>query len=208
MSPDPTRPWFKITGIVGDAITFDVPVRSHRDYLRIKVEDKLRQLQTTDIFLPNRYLSPLLTAFVSDTLPTLKLANEAAEFVFTHFDLSPRNVLVSGTPPMVTGLVDFEFSGFFPKVDEFVNDYVDNGGDWASAAYSAYLGRLAELGVDTPAHGIDEVVWRQAYWFGQMTEHIAPWWLPGDEGEEGLKAALRESAAVVQEMLRNFEKVN
>ena len=153
-------------------------------------------------------MSPRLADFVSNTLPTLELANgPAAKFVFTHFDLSPRNVLVSGTPPRVTGLVDFEFSGFFPEVDEFVNDYVDNGGDWPSAAYEAYLGRLAELGVNTPAHGIDEAVWKQAHWFGQMIEHIAPWWLPGDKGEEGLRGALQESASVVEEMLKKFERV-
>ncbi len=66
-------------------------------------------------------------------------------------------------------------SGFFPALEEFVvNDYVDNGEDWPNAAYDAYLQRLEQLGVSTPAAGIEKEVWEQAHQLGQVLEHISP----------------------------------
>ncbi len=40
-----------------------------------------------------------------------------AKFVLTHGDLSPRNIIVQGN--LVTGIIDWERSGFFPEYAEY-----------------------------------------------------------------------------------------
>jgi hypothetical protein len=41
-----------------------------------------------------------------------------ASFVITHGDLTPRNIIVQGN--VITGIVDWERSGFFPEYAEYV----------------------------------------------------------------------------------------
>ncbi|PTB41733.1 uncharacterized protein TrAFT101_009653 [Trichoderma asperellum] len=84
-------------------------------------------------------------------------------FQFTHYDLFPRNILVTGSPPRITGIVDWEFPGFFPPVDEFLDDWLD-GGDWPKEFYVAYLKRLEENGVATPAKSVRGDGWQK--WHG------------------------------------------
>jgi hypothetical protein len=162
----------------------------------------------------------LISNFISETLPRLVGRNNDHEenneafrsnhrcFVFTHYDLSHRNTLIlfpskdSGDDvngvPHITGLVDFEFAGFFPPVDEFVNDYVDNGGDWPTAVYSAYLDRLEELRVPTPQKGLDEEVWKRAHRLGRLLDSVAPWWLPGNFEKDELDLKLAECREIVR----------
>ncbi|KAH8887633.1 hypothetical protein GQ53DRAFT_749703 [Thozetella sp. PMI_491] len=199
--PDPDRPLLQLKGIIGENLTLNHPVTNAVEYQTVKLSDKLEQLESSETYATNRSsLAPATRDFISNTLPLLDLTkapsgNGNDGFYFTHFDLSPRNILVEKTDSgySVTGVIDFEFSGFFPALEEFVNDYVDNGGDWPAAAYDAYLSRLAELGVATPAKGIDKKVWEQAHLLGQYLENIAPWWLPGDRNEKQLEEALQKA---------------
>ncbi len=208
-SPDSDRPSLGVAGIIGDGLRFSDPVTDAIEFQRVKLIDKVQQLETQQVYSPNKLsLLPLIRDFVSSTLPKLELVRASTGngndgFVFTHYDLSPRNMLVSETDSgyKIVGVVDFEFAGFFPALEEFVNDYVDNGGDWPKAAYDAYLGRLGELGTPTPVKGIEKQVWQQAHWLGQLLENIAPWWLPGDKNEKELEEALGKSEEVVLGML-------
>ncbi|KAF5547556.1 kinase-like domain-containing protein [Fusarium phyllophilum] len=118
--------------------------------------------------------------FCQDGLPALKTLNTKDDsFVFTHYDLSPRNILVSGQPPQIIGIVDFEFSGFFPPLDEFLNDCIANNGDWPKDMYEAYLKRLESNGISTPLEGIKNDHWEQMALLEELVQKIAPWWLPG-----------------------------
>ena len=200
---------FDIRGLLGDGIPPGEPIPSNLELHKIRIQEKLRILETSDTYAPNRDLASLLKDFVSAKLPILsgmRAANttDQPQFIFTHFDLSPRNTLVSGSPPRITGIVDFEFSGFFPPSDEFVNDYVDNGGDWPRPAYDAYLARLESLEVATPAAGFEEGVWRCSHELGVLTDNIAPWWLPGGFGVEKLAASLVKCRGLVLGILENI----
>ena len=142
----------------------------------------------------------------------------APEFLFTHYDLSPRNTLVSfpdsttsttctctsHVSPKITGIIDFEFAGFFPPSHEFVNDYVDNGGDWPEQVYSSYLARLEELGVPTPRRGIDERLWKLEHQLGILLDNIAPWWLPGGMDGDAVEAKLLECRGVAEGCVREL----
>lgn len=54
--------------------------------------------------------------------------------MFSHCDLSPRNIMVSGGH--ITGLVDWEYSGFYPEHWEYVKFFqcVTDCRDWKSFA--------------------------------------------------------------------------
>ena len=204
----PSSPALAIRGVLADDIKAFQPIDSVLGYYKISLENKLRDLESNDLYAPNRSVIPTVRAFIGQALPRLGLIRDkdgSNGFVFTHFDLSPRNVLVSGSPPTVSGIVDFEFSGFFPALDEFVNDYVDNGGDWPAAAYEAYLERLGELGVPTPARGVHENIWRQAVWLGKLLTNLAPWWLPGPHKGNELLAQLQKAEGVVMDMVSTLE---
>ena len=218
-----------IRGLLGDGIPpSQTPISSVLDLHRVRFRAKLRELETVDTYAPNRgALVPLVSHFIAETLPHLFAGGGAgvgmgggsvpapAEFVFTHYDLSPRNTLVSFFPdptasttshasPKITGIIDFEFAGFFPPSHEFVNDYVDNGGDWPEQVYSSYLARLAELGVPTPRRGIDERLWKLEHRLGILLDSIAPWWLPGGMDGDAVEAKLLECRGVAEGCVREL----
>ena len=66
---------------------------------------------------------------------------------FTHHDFSPGNILV-------TGILDFEFAGFFPN-EESTNDAIVYSEDWPEAVYRVFPEELEGLGERTPLRGID-----------------------------------------------------
>ncbi|OAQ68345.1 tyrosine-protein kinase, active site protein [Pochonia chlamydosporia 170] len=59
--------------------------------------------------------------------------------VFTHGDLSPRNIIVSND--RIVGIVDWEEAGWFPEYWEYVKFFLRTGaedGDWPSYAYDIF----------------------------------------------------------------------
>ncbi|KAK0624060.1 hypothetical protein B0T14DRAFT_517481 [Immersiella caudata] len=200
---------FIVRGLLGDGIPPGNPISSTLDLYRIRLQHKVHELSQNDIYAPNRDLAPEISDLITkNTLPKLFPAGpDSDSFIFTHFDLSPRNTLVSSHgnhPPKITGLIDFEFSGFFPPSDEFVNDYVDNGGDWPEEIYAAYLSRLEELEMPTPRKGMPERVWMVQHRLGVLMDNIAPWWLPGGFDEEEVEGKLRECREVVRITLKEL----
>ena len=177
---------------------------SAREYYKHRLEDQSTIMQTEDVFTPNRtQIVRLVKAFTADTLPRLLVTSQPENSVFTHYDFSPRNVLVSTTsPPQITGIVDFEFAGFFPHEEDFVNDAVDNAGDWPEPSYKVFLDELEKCGVKTPLRGLDGRLWREAVSLRRLTENIAPWRLRpcGVEGSE-LRTALDRAAHVVEDCI-------
>ncbi|KFG77564.1 hypothetical protein MANI_018499 [Metarhizium anisopliae] len=192
-----------IQGIVMDGLDPPAPLHTVNAYQSARLAHKMRELATTDTYAPNRHLLPLLQDFIDNHLPNMTLVPPATQplFVFTHYDLAPRNVLVSGCPPHITGIVDFEFAGFFHPMEEFVNDCVDGRADWPALLYAAYQERLEERGVATPAGSGDREVWNRNYWLEMVVSYVAPWWLPGGYTGQGLRDELRGAEAVVLDAL-------
>ncbi|KAE8141549.1 hypothetical protein BDV38DRAFT_296227 [Aspergillus pseudotamarii] len=180
------------------------PIISQLQYYRVRLEARLQRLQELDIFAENRPLIAPIRAFIAIKLPQLEICNETSRFLFTHYDLSPRNVLMSADHTRITGIIDFEFSGFFPELDEFVNDTVANEGDWPDAFYEAYLSRLEACGMKTSRKGIKEQCWREATSLSRLEDNIAPWWLenltPEDRNQHS--EDLQKSKKVVLEAIQ------
>ena len=202
-----------IRGILHEGIEVDEPVTSANQYYRLKLLGKIRQLQNSEFLAPNRSLLEPLSHFIFERLPLLDLTSSDSfnpsdnTFVLTHYDLSPRNVLVSRSSRnqlRISGLVDFEFAGFFPPAEEFLNDYISNAGSWPRAFYDAYLACLGERGVPTPARGFDPNTWKRHVWLYTLTGSIAPWDLPGDYSGQELREKVREAEVSAREMLERL----
>jgi hypothetical protein len=200
-----------IRGLLVHGAPRSKPVSSMLEYYTAKLHGQMKKLKEEEVYSPNRNLLSDLKMFVVNTLPRLKViqqtdAESRGSFVLTHYDLSPRNVLISHDPLRVAGIVDFEFAGFFPHLDEFINDAVGNEGDWPQSAYQAYCDRLAERHIVTPLQLTNQDIWKQAHALGRLQESIAPWWLEagGTQGAS-LSSELEKAAAIVRQMLLELE---
>lgn len=204
-----------VRGLLGDDITRTDPISSVPKLHRVILQAKLHELQTKEIYAytANRELAPAISEFITNTLPKV-FRDNTPKFVFTHSDLSPRNVLVfypedtEGTnpvPPEITGIVDFEFSGFFTPWAEFASDYVNKGGDWPERVHSAYMQRLYKHGVRTPHHGFHEGNWAVEHELESLAENIAPWWLSGGYDHTELDEKLASCKWKVQQLLATLK---
>ncbi|KAF5565905.1 kinase-like domain-containing protein [Fusarium napiforme] len=190
---------FLIRGMLGEELHCKDGIASLAEYYRLRIENKIKTLEINETFAPNRHLIQPLETLIQQDLPTISSLNTKDDsFVFTHYDLSPRNILVSGQPPQITGIVDFEFSGFFPPLDEFLNGCIANDGDWPKDMYEVYLKRLESNGVPTPLEGIKKDHWEQMALLEELVEKIAPWWLPGKFQGEQLEQELNKVKARVE----------
>ncbi|EXA36817.1 hypothetical protein FOVG_12699 [Fusarium oxysporum f. sp. pisi HDV247] len=196
---------FLIRGMLGEELHCQDGIASLAEYYKLRIENKMKTLQTNETFAPNRDLMQPLQDFIRQVLPTVSGLNTKDDlFVFTHYDVSPRNVLVSGQPPQITGIVDFEFSGFFPPLDEFLNDCIANDGDWPKDMYDVYLKRLESNGIPTPLVGIKKDHWEQMALLEELVEKIAPWWLPGEFQGEQMEQELKKVMSRVEKILKKL----
>lgn len=124
------------------------------DYYCIRLEDQLTKLKTEDVFAAMRNETPLVVReFAEKTLLGLSLfsSEKPTAMTFTHYDSLPHNILVSeSSPPLVAGILDFEFAGFFPNEEEFTNNATANSDDWPEEAYRVFLEELEGLRERTP----------------------------------------------------------
>jgi hypothetical protein len=160
---------------------------SSQEYYTAKIRGELAILKNNENYAPNRAsLVPLIEEFLRDSLPQTSIfglnQGHYAISVFTHYDLSPRNILVSLSTSgklQLSGIVDFEFSGFFPSEEEFTNTSVQAEGDWPSQAWSSFIEYLESSGVRVPQGKL----WNEACALVRIIDNIAPWQLR----ESGLK---------------------
>ncbi|CAI7564622.1 unnamed protein product [Penicillium pancosmium] len=184
----------------GFGVKSSEPIISQLQYYRVRLETRLQKLQELEVFAGNKRLIPLVRDFIAMELPKLG----KYRFLFTHYDLSPRNVLISADHTKISGIIDFEFSGFFPELDEFVNDSVANAGDWPDASYEAYLKRLEDYGINTPRNGIKDQHWSEAKLLYRLEDNIAPWWLENvaPENKNQHSEDLQKSKEIVLETMK------
>ncbi|KAJ6781474.1 hypothetical protein PWT90_02678 [Aphanocladium album] len=199
-----------VRGILVDALRITTPIDSVVQQYTLKLERKLEDLETSSFYVKNRHLAPEIRRFVKDTLPHLggimPMPQQTSNaFLFTHYDLSPRNILVTGSPPKISGVVDFEFAGFFSPVEEFLNDAVGNEGDWPENLYNEYLADLERKGIATPASGISKSTWNTAYCLERVADNVAPWWLPGPYSGADLADRFAKCAAELEDNLEKLQ---
>ncbi|KAJ9605682.1 hypothetical protein H2200_009531 [Cladophialophora chaetospira] len=149
-------------------------------------------------------------------MPSIPILQNRKPSSFTHFDLSPRNILISETdPPQITGFLDFEFAGFFPEEEEFLNAQVRQTDDWRQQDWKVLMRNLGSLGqVVPPTEGVDretcisESHWNQLNAVAQITDNIAPWYIQeGAFSAEDLAVECQKAAAIVREKMRELQEL-
>lgn len=196
------------------------PRETDLQYYQHLLFDQLHIVDTSEVFTFLRpRLSARLKSFCTSTLPKLPVSqpnpgnptNKEAQkgTVFTHQDFAPRNILVSpsSTGLRVSGILDFEFAGFFPPTEEFLTCMVRQSDDWTPDFFAAFLSGLASRGIPVPGNGIDARGFDILCDLARLVENAAPWWLRAEhiQGEE-LERQLRDALKIVEEILVKLEK--
>ncbi|EXJ87614.1 hypothetical protein A1O3_04575 [Capronia epimyces CBS 606.96] len=204
------------------------PLNTSLKYHTHKLTVELRRLKTAKVFEQTREpVSELVQHFIRETLPRLSMfSHTAEEMIFTHDDLSPRNVLVSATPSAieVTAVIDFESAGFFPAPEEFGNT-VENiyKRSWTLHAYEQFLSTLSRLEAlpeslsqsltSSPSDGTAQIAFggpefHQAVLLSRIAGNIAPWWVKQEVdtlSDEEVKRQLTEARARVEKSVESLE---
>lgn len=209
-----------IHGLSGIGKGLAPPMGSMLYYWQSNLRCLTDELQTEEIFSPNREsLSLLLQDCIDKVLPKLSILkpNQPHEFVFTHCDLAPRNILVSPYyPSVITGIVDFEFCGFFPTWSQFFA-YVTDGNllneagtenpDWPVEMYRSFVKALAQRGVATP-YGYEQTrEWKELANLMSLERNTAPPGVRGLEGSERQRA-LGEARRAVEVAVGRLKKLS
>jgi hypothetical protein len=139
---------------------------------------------------------------------------EAEVSKLNHYDFSPRNVLVSDMNGSlkVTGVLDFEFAGFFPPSEEFLNAMIRQESDWEGRHWDIIVREMAKLGQKVPpTPGVpedgcfEEVEWRKLCLIIKIIDRMAPWEvMAGKFAHEELRRKLEDAATIVNEGMREL----
>ncbi|KAL2426508.1 hypothetical protein ABEF95_008705 [Exophiala dermatitidis] len=199
-------------------------------YFVHKLKAEVRRLKDNKIYEQNKdFVNKLVSRFIKDTLPKLPIFyRETGEMIFTHYDLSPRNVLVVDTPvgAAVSAVIDLEFGGFFPATEEFANVVENDNQEWPAHQYEVFLATLdrhnalpqslarvfsgppsAYLPVIHPDFG--GVEFQQAVLLARIAGNIAPWWVKDESGldQEDLNRELTTAKARVEDAVMRLEQI-
>ncbi|KAK5459572.1 hypothetical protein LTS15_003701 [Exophiala xenobiotica] len=132
------------------------PLKTYLEYITHILRANLRTLKNCKLLQRNEErVNALVRQFIKDTLPKLSLLHgksKAANMVFTHYDISPRNILVSpvghghaadsNVAVAVSAVIDFEFAGFYPAAEEFTHTVENSHSEWAVPLFGEFLSEL------------------------------------------------------------------
>ncbi|KAK5065271.1 hypothetical protein LTR84_001109 [Exophiala bonariae] len=202
------------------------PLTTHLEYVTHRLKSALRKLEDSEIYdYIRKPMTDLVHKFMRDTLPQLDIAvppekrrmadcskafpdqaETGEKMMFTHYDLSPRNVLVTEDDDgklNVSAILDLEFSGMYPIYEEFANTLVNDAYDWPKHSYETFIAALRALealpaalghagfcckGVEGDRDYLGELQRDEVLPFGDLIfhqvclvmrviENVAPWWL-------------------------------
>lgn len=221
----------EVGGLVDTPAAKGGPWESYLDYYRAILEDRISIMETDPRYQQNKPLSTEVKAFIINSLPHLPIFADpqVTTSVLTHADLSSSNILVSPGPDTqpgdkpalrISGLVDWEFSGFFSPFDEFlaaseeifdnyqsVSDLAQSSVDPSRSLHKLLLQHLHSLGVSTPVTGAVKRHWHTATRLHQLQENLAPWWLREESQGESLNQELHDAADKVKAALVDLERI-
>jgi hypothetical protein len=193
------------------------PLGSAEKYIAFALKNAIRKLKEGEQYGDSSAeVQEMIRRFVDVSLAKLPMFRVGAEtMVFSHCDLSTRNVLVvphGNGSVKVSSIIDFEFAGFFPKDEEFANCLQNDNLEWPLKKYASFLAELKEhealpdaLAVKIPSPSSLGNASDKAFEFGTSDFHQAtlllrmcinavPWWI-GENKDMTPEAIVCERAA-------------
>lgn len=159
--------------------------------------------------------------FKSTVLPRLPIFadDDVNVSVLTHGDLSPSKILVARPPKLangetlplrISGLLDWEFSGFFSPFEEFLTasqEIIDQEQQVSSVPVADTLFKhLTNANISNPIHGFVKKHWRVARLLDQLEQNVAPWWLRECVKPKELERELAVAALVVERSIEELSE--
>ena len=193
-------------------LLFKTQSHNHLSYYQAIAQEQLSQMKQNPQFQPlNARLGRKIEQWITGELPHHHIS-QATSFFLTHMDLAPRNILISTEESIhITGILDFEFAGYFPQEEEFINAAARQDDDWEERHWTILMQELAKLGEEVPPMSglsgdasccFDEVEWDETCAIARILDRMAPWEIrDGLVEEEDLVGELENAAKVVQDSL-------
>lgn len=202
---------------------------STEKYYALLFKNALKKLKDKQLL---QYLSDevynIVKQFMDNTFPKLPIFRGTDQMVFTHNDLSARNVLAAPNASggvNVSAVIDFEFAGFFPMYEEFAGHMQNDNEEWALKKWSVFLTELNKrnalpeaIAANIPApsavgnhpdkcfeFGTDE--FHQATLLSRASINAAPWFIKEekDYAKGELKKELNAAKARVENAITLLE---
>jgi hypothetical protein len=206
------------------------PLGTAEKYAAFSLKSSLKKLKEGKLYGPTSdEVYDMVKRFLDVSLPKLSMFRYGFEpMVFTHDDLSTRNVLAvphGNGGAKVSAIIDFEFAGFFPKDEEFANCLQNDNLEWPLRKYASFLDELKArealpdaLSTKIPGpsglgnasdmaleFGASE--FHQATILLRMCINAAPWWIKEEKGftPEQLQAELVAAKGRVEKAIAWLE---
>ncbi|CAF1638079.1 unnamed protein product [Adineta ricciae] len=181
---------YKADGTIGCDNIRKGPWKNYREYFNDQLKDKIEILTTDNIFASVRAdVLQAVKEFQSLTLPSFDdLPN-----VFTHNDLGLQNLTVTDDL-QIRGILDWEWSGSYPIVEEYFRSYKPIMYDEQTRTY--LFDQLEKQQIPTPQTIPRFSLLRKLY---DLLQAIVPWYLTS--------LANPEHPTVEKELVKNRDKV-
>ncbi|OAG37346.1 hypothetical protein AYO21_08423 [Fonsecaea monophora] len=208
------------------------PLTTSEKYHAFVLKNSLKRLKDGKLYdHTSDEVHELVKRMADQTLPKLPLFRYGIEpMIFTHDDLSTRNVLVSpdGSGGVkVSAIIDFEFAGFFPKEEEFAGTLQNDQEEWPLRKYAVFLSELKHsdalpenLALNIPpsssiGNATDKCFefgtseFQQAVLLLRTTINTAPWWIKEEKGynKEQLQEEMEAAKVRVEKAVKWLEEM-
>ncbi|KAF4446984.1 protein kinase-like protein [Fusarium austroafricanum] len=198
---------------LGDGDDGCPPATSFLDFWKMQINWKIKDIRQSSVFSDGtEEIVVSVSDILENVLPRLlsKTPIEHDRFVFTHGDLFPRNILVSEKkPPRITGIIGFEFSGFYPPWKEYVQEWqpYKRLADWPAEVYQQFLINVEASG-DSTLHSTsqhDRAVIHELY---RLRNYLDSGWLVDEYGEEAAAARAKSEIENAVKALRQLANMS
>ena len=183
-------------------------------YYKAMAQDQILQLHSDSRYAQlQQRLGREIEKWVETNLPQYAICH-TRDFRFTWMDLAPRNILVSeAVPTRITGLLDFEFAGFFSAEEEFLNAMIRQEDDWEGRHWSVIMDEMAKLGEKVPPGSVagqgscfDKTRWSESCAIARIVDRMAPWEIrEGCSNETELARESEHAEKLVRSCLKELE---
>ena len=206
------------------------PLTTSEKYNALILKNSLKRLKDDKLLSDtSEEVYDLVKRFVDASFSKLPMFRNGSEsMIFTHDDLSTRNVMVapSGSGDIkLSAIIDFEFAGFFPKDEEFAGHMQNENEEWPLKKYATFLSELKNLealpealAAHIPASSTLGNANDKCFEFGTADFHqatlllrtsinAAPWWIKEEKGftREELQTEVKAAKARVEKAVAWLE---
>lgn len=179
------------------------PLETALAFYEYKINDQFDRIAEDPVFRGWEVIMKPLAERLLRVIRRLPMVTSQDVICFTHYDISPSNILIMDDVDSglrVSAFLDFEFAGFFPVEEDFTELLVNNPDRWPEPARSNLLVGVRENGIDIPSsEELDQVCT-----MCRIREQIAPWWL---SDQHDIQQEIKDAERHIRDGLSRLESI-